>query len=392
MRAIGKRSLLARLALCACGLVLGLGTAEVLLRVLHPPVAYHPLPIRSVDAPYLYGLDPADPRISPQGLRETREFAIPRPPTAQRVLMLGDSVVYGEGVQPHQTLPARLEARLRARGIPVEVINAGTPGWSPYNERQYYTAAGRAFGAQVVVVVFCLNDVADPHLHWRLSRRRLLAIPDEAVPNLDYHRTHAPQELAARDAQQRRREGLPWRLLQGSVLYQELEREFRTGTKRPVRKIGGNRWPLYLTDGSPTIDVLMDPDSAEWRWLRAQYRALNGAVREEGARLVVASVPLAYQLDTEYPYLPQKLLAGFCEELGVAYVPGLPVLRGRDAGELYLGHRSGYDDIWHLSASGLDLVAANLADVLARDPALAGTRPTAGSAPDGPASAAGTPR
>ncbi|WP_255575337.1 arylesterase [Caldovatus aquaticus] len=45
-----------------------------------------------------------------------------------RLLMLGDSLTAGYGLPAAQSLPARLEAALRARGRAVRVVNAGVSG------------------------------------------------------------------------------------------------------------------------------------------------------------------------------------------------------------------------------------------------------------------------
>jgi acyl-CoA thioesterase-1 len=55
---------------------------------------------------------------------------------AFRLLAFGDSLIHGYGLAAGQTLPERLEAALRARGLAVEVINGGNSGDT--------TASGRA--------------------------------------------------------------------------------------------------------------------------------------------------------------------------------------------------------------------------------------------------------
>ena len=45
-----------------------------------------------------------------------------------RILMLGDSLTAGYGLASRDSLPARLEAALRARGLDVRVIDAGVSG------------------------------------------------------------------------------------------------------------------------------------------------------------------------------------------------------------------------------------------------------------------------
>lgn len=64
-------------------------------------------------------------RINSAGLRSSREIhpypALGRP----RVLFLGDSFVFGWGVEETETLPAQLERALKESWITSEVINAG---------------------------------------------------------------------------------------------------------------------------------------------------------------------------------------------------------------------------------------------------------------------------
>jgi acyl-CoA thioesterase-1 len=59
-----------------------------------------------------------------------------QPARAPKVLALGDSLTAGYGLPPEQAFPARLEARLRAEGTPVTILNAGVSGDT--------TAGGRA--------------------------------------------------------------------------------------------------------------------------------------------------------------------------------------------------------------------------------------------------------
>ena len=48
-----------------------------------------------------------------------------------RILMLGDRLTAGYGLASRDTLPVRLETALRARGLGVQVINAGVSGDTP---------------------------------------------------------------------------------------------------------------------------------------------------------------------------------------------------------------------------------------------------------------------
>jgi hypothetical protein len=101
------------------------------------------------------------PDISSAGLRD-KEYVIPKPEDTLRVLVLGDSVTYGTDVPAEVTFPKVLEQELEPK---VEVINTGVPGYTAYNEWQYYLSEGHAFQSDLVVVAFVLNDVVNPRLH-----------------------------------------------------------------------------------------------------------------------------------------------------------------------------------------------------------------------------------
>jgi lysophospholipase L1-like esterase len=79
--------------------------------------------------------------ISPVGLREPVPEG-PRPAGRQRVLVLGDSTFFGHGVPDGGTLEAQLQGLLRARGVDVEVINGGIPGYSTEQTRMLLDDVG----------------------------------------------------------------------------------------------------------------------------------------------------------------------------------------------------------------------------------------------------------
>jgi acyl-CoA thioesterase I len=52
----------------------------------------------------------------------------PRAAGIPEILAFGDSITAGYGLAPETAFPARLEARLRAQGIAVHIVNAGVAG------------------------------------------------------------------------------------------------------------------------------------------------------------------------------------------------------------------------------------------------------------------------
>jgi acyl-CoA thioesterase-1 len=148
-------------------------------------------------------------------------FAQPRPVSAAdapvRIVALGDSLTAGYGLPREATFPARLEAALKAKGLAVEIVNAGVSGDTP--------AGGLARldwsvpeGTDAVILELGANDMlrgVDPNVTRtalgeilrRLEERRIavLLAGMRAPPNMgpDYVRAFGavfPDLAAAHDA------------------------------------------------------------------------------------------------------------------------------------------------------------------------------------------------
>jgi hypothetical protein len=320
-----------------------------------------------LDSPELYGLNPQHPDVGAQGLRNDT-VQVPKPDGLWRLLILGDSVTFGTGVDRQQAYPARLQEALEPRvQRPVEVINAGVPGYTPFNQLQYYRSTGRKLEADMVVVGFCMNDIANPRLHWDYTGSFLPDVPSDAIPNIEYDR-----RLAAR------RDSLWTRSALASALRRRAQRWF--GADDPVAV------PTFITgeDASLSITVLVDEASAEWRWLTSMYDQLHREVVADGAQLVIVIFPLEYQLDPDYPFLPQRNLARYCDSRSIPCLDVLPAFRQQTRGSCFLQKSDSMRDVWHLSARGHDLTATLLADLLtgnASMPPAVALDPSSGPAP-----------
>jgi hypothetical protein len=145
-------------------------------------------------------------------------------------------------------------------------------------------------------------------------------------------------------------------LLEHSELYRALEPRVRElFTERAENEGGASAWgvPTYITgEDTISIEVLLDESSPEWKWLTTIYDRLREATRADGATLVIVMFPLAYQMDENYPFIPQKQIAEYCERNSILCLDLLPSFK-RDLKEnIFLLNNSGYYDIWHLTEHG----------------------------------------
>ncbi|MEO2033548.1 MAG: SGNH/GDSL hydrolase family protein [Planctomycetaceae bacterium] len=83
-----------------------------------------------------------------------------------RILLLGDDTVAGAWLEEADTLSVRLQKYLAANlDGPVEVVNAGVPGYSPVLSLLQYEQDLARLRADVVVLHFDMSDVADESVH-----------------------------------------------------------------------------------------------------------------------------------------------------------------------------------------------------------------------------------
>jgi len=87
-----------------------------------------------------------------------REYGPARTPGTLRVVMLGDSIAFGPGVDDSETFAHRLDSPAQGR----EVVNLAVMGYGSDQELLKLEREGLAFAPDVVVLHFCLqNDLAD---------------------------------------------------------------------------------------------------------------------------------------------------------------------------------------------------------------------------------------
>ncbi len=98
--------------------------------------------------------------ISSQGLRD-KEYG-PKPSGTLRIVALGDSMVYGWGASREESFPGKLEASLREtlHDTVTEVVNAGTPGYGPWQSLSWLRERCETF--QPDAVLYVLNLANDP--------------------------------------------------------------------------------------------------------------------------------------------------------------------------------------------------------------------------------------
>lgn len=255
---------------------------------------------------------PPDEETNIDGLRdvtrpvETREGL-------ERILILGDSVAYGHGVEGSEAFPQVLERLERAAGRDVDVFNMALPGWSTRQERLAYERIGRKYKPSSVILAVCLNDLAELQIN--------LAKPPGILLSLFRHSATVRLAFGA--------------------------------SKREIGAVE----ELFAAPESDRVNNA-------FRLFFEEVRLLRDEVRAEGASFSLLVFPFRFQFEAGAPSpTVQERISGFARGEHIPLLDLLPRLRALPApADLFLD----YD---HLNASGHLQVAQWLSSDQERGPA-----------------------
>jgi lysophospholipase L1-like esterase len=385
------KSVVAPVALLGVSVVLILGAAEASLRVfpeLMPEEArlrlhwrqVHPGTVSQAD-PYLGFVYP--PNSKGRFQRDDGAFAFiyatdehgfrnPSPwPERAEIVVLGDSMAFGYGVDDEETWTALLAHELPESGI----INLGLPGMAPQQYLRVYERFGQALRPNLVL--FCLfpgNDLGDAG---RFEEWLQAGSPG----NYDLWRHHPDPEA------------------ERTSIRSQLERSYLATFLRYARQNLGSRFSgrtIDFPDGGrlqlvPAVyarnESLAQPSNPSFRLVLDAVRRTQALAQETGSQFLVLLMPTKEEVylplvDGEAPPGTAPFAVQF-EADGLPYLDLTPYFQAR-ARE---GERLFFEVDGHPNAAGYRLVAEVVLDDL-RDSgqgmALAGIHkgPTPGADPD----------
>lgn len=205
-------------------------------------------------------------KINSAGFRD-RDFPIQKDPEKKRIIFLGDSVVYGYGIELKDTLPKQLEAVFDKHRKPIEVLNFGVSGYEAEQEVEFFKDSGLIYQPDMVIVGYTLNDV-------RCASLELDKLSEEAGNNvLESGKNPFKNFLTF--------------LYDYSYLFNFLDRKLKIQKK--VKELKSYRTTIrgYVADRN---DAVRDAENSD-------YKQLAGAVRAEARTLSVSDVALSRMLE-----------------------------------------------------------------------------------------------
>ena len=376
------RTLLTRVAVGTVSVILSLGLAEGMLRVLDVgyTVFYDQDPVTGVAL--VPGVDGVyrvegrqDVRISSAGFRD-RERSIAKPAGTFRIAVLGDSYTEAMQVALDETFVARLEQRLGGcaalRARPVEVLNFGVSSFGTAQELELLKRRVWSYAPDLVVLAFLTeNDVVDNVKEWnpRSEPRPYYAFRGVDLVLDDSFRASLTPNTFAR--------GLYYGMVRASRVMQVVHTA-RGGARNAA--LAGDR-------GSPvpggTIDDFLvfrnlyrapaDPGWSEaWRLTEGMIVLMSRDVASHGAGFLLVTlsnsiqdhpdpapgVALAAEMGVPDLFYPDRRLASFAAMQGIASLALAPTFAERARAERIYFHGSGaFIGHKHWNATGHALAA-----------------------------------
>jgi len=281
----GRRTIVTNVIMLALSTVVGLALVEGLLVFLVPaPIVWRePQESYQYDPTVGHKLVPGQRSFTHSfpvvtnsyGMRD-REFSAEPSPDIVRILCLGDSLTFGDGVAVEDTYPKQLEALLSQEGtINYEVINAGVPSYDTWQEVAYFKERGVRLKPNTVVIGFYANDV----------------VPKPAVVSA---------YLSERGTL--RRKGLGG-LFSDSAVYALKSSRLLLLLRDRIGKLNNRVNPSPEFSRQQSMLEGMEDDFIERGWLEvdASLATMASLKNEHGFDLLLVVFPMAEQILREYP-------------------------------------------------------------------------------------------
>ncbi len=230
-------------------------------------------------------------RINNLGLRGP-DTAEDKPAGGLRIAVVGDSIVFGQGVEESETLPALLAELLEkdAGGRKVEWVNSGVLGYNTAQQAVLFKE--RVLKLDIDLLVLGITEINDPEL--------------------------GPFRFKSERAE-RYRKSLWWKIA-------------------PVRVI--MEWKAfeeYLEASKDYVRGLYDPASPNWPIFVASLTQIRDECRARDIPLIVISFPVIEDGDTFAA--ERKKLKVLLSQLGMAYVDPKPELAKHPWKSLVVGDK-----------------------------------------------------
>lgn len=290
-------------------------------------------------------------RVNRLGFRG-RETSEQPPAGTHRVLALGDSVVFGEGLAEQDSFPVRLEQELNRSGsTSFEVVNGAVSGYNTSAEAALLREHGLELAPQAVVLGVSLNDFGPAPV---VTPNGFLSSAQKERTSWTWFTNHSEFYVL-----------LQWMITyaRGRQPFQKIARE-ATAAKEPSRE--GIWEKLDRGVAVRHQRFYRNPRGPGWERVREGLQEIKRLASKAGAKLLVVIFPEGFQVtaepsgDAAVPddkIRPQRVWLDLCKELRLECIDLLPAFQAAPERPLFM-------DTQHPNAEGHRIAARVVAQTL----------------------------
>lgn len=268
-----------------------------------------------------------------------KEIETRKEPT-YRILFLGDSMVFGNPTSSGELYTQVIESELNRKRVlahrHIEMINAGVPGYTTYQEKEFLRIYGLDMKPDMTILGFVVNDLYK-YLHRPTKGYLLSGDPSARLHRFDTRR-------------------FPGALFAKSYLAHGVYYKAETLLKK-LRK-----YPYYPFEHG---DMSTAWTKHQWEETSRLIGEMNDLLAERNIRFVVVAFPMVNQvndaylsLDRNYVLSPQERIETICRTRNIAFVDLWKPIYDNGGPELFR-------DTIHLNKRGNDIVASEVSRYLA---------------------------
>lgn len=271
-------------------------------------------------------------------------------PGVHRVLVLGDSVAFGEGLRESDSFPTRLEAELNdGRAGAYQVVNAGVSGYNTAAEAALLRHRGIQLQPQTIVLAVSFNDFGPTPI---ITASGVLSQDETRPLGGSWLREHSEFFML-----------LEWLVtyVRGGHAFQKL-----AAAAGPEASQADILERIDAAVAARHMNFYRQPGGVGWQGARTALEEIRDLASANESRLLVVLFPEGFQVPEAMGFqfgadaaelAPQRAWLGLCADLGLSCLDLLPFFLGVPERPLFL-------DTQHPNALGHRLAARAVARAL----------------------------
>ena len=102
---------------------------------------------------------------------------------SKSLLLVGDSLIFGQGLEDHQTIPSIIQQKAYNKNIPIVVKNISAPGYTSWNEYEAFRLYLKNHIPDIVFVLYIPNDITYDNDSMKIKDGKIAHLKNDVFHN-----------------------------------------------------------------------------------------------------------------------------------------------------------------------------------------------------------------